>query len=140
MESHKKTSIVARTIGSGISVDPRFTGIIAYDKNNECAEIIAETSHIPPLAATLISCAQEGLQRLSPEEIRDNWETFAAASMEARPLARDLALSPDGRILAINVGIGVLYFQLSGKLRETVGKTGSVPFVAFDRYPWRWQP
>ena len=132
MESHKKTSIVARTIGSGISVDPRFTGIIAYDKNNECAEIIAETAQIPMLAASLISCSQDGLPRISPSDMRDNWETFAAASMEARPLARGLALSPDGSILAINVGTGVLYFELTADLRDTVGKTGSIPFIAFD--------
>ena len=124
-----KKRMMVRTIGTASGANPEYTGILATDDHGETVELVLRTKQIPALAAGLVLASQWCAERIAPEELTEDSELHVTASMESRPKACDLALSPEGDILAVNVFSGVLFFELDDALKKKLQEGGGIPVV-----------
>ena len=124
-----KKRMMVRTIGTASGANPEYTGILATDDQGESVELVLRTRQIPALAAGLVLASQWCAERIAPEKLAEDSDLHVTASMETRPKAIDLALSPDGDILAVNVISGVLFFELTDALQQKLQEGGGIPVI-----------
>lgn len=117
----KQIRIIAEVVQTGPGDDPDWTLLVVTDKREgETVEVVMETAKAPLVAASLLRSGQDAGRRMRPEKLEEGWRWHVDSAKQILPEAVDMALSPDGSELRIDVGIGLFCFRLSETARTKI--------------------
>ncbi len=110
--------MMVQSVAAAEGHDPRHVGLIATDAAGETVELVFPTPEIPGVVSGLLRAAMLAAERLPPEELAAQLAQYLQSSMQNRPRAVDLAITPDQDMLLVNVLSGTLFFELPNSVSE----------------------
>lgn len=106
------TTLIADTIFSGPTKDPEWTGLVA-SSDTEKVQVLFKTMQAAGFVSSIILGSQDSVQKMDADKFHRDVEWYAELSAAQRPQAHGVLLLDGGNVLAINLGMGAIFFKLT---------------------------